>query len=312
MELGVVVSDLDRAADFYSEVVGMTEVQGFKAPAKVATDFGLTDNHPVVVRKFVLAEVKDCPGLKLMAFPKAEVAKPDQKFIHSTLGFSYLTLFVNDMGDAVARAEKAGVKILGKTPAKVGANNYLTVYKDPDGNFIELIGPAKTNLERFKGNKPEPKEASFFNAAKDGDVAALKTFLDKGQDIDEKQNDNVMAIGLAALFGQTDALKFLIEKGAEVNVQTKDGGTPLHGPSFFGRIEVVETLIAAGADVNIKNKQGLTPFDECSEPWNDSIAEKVDHLNAMIDLKVDVDEVKSGRLKVLALLKKHGAKSGSE
>ena len=31
-DLGVVVSDLDQAAEFYTKVVGMTEVQGFSAP----------------------------------------------------------------------------------------------------------------------------------------------------------------------------------------------------------------------------------------------------------------------------------------
>ncbi len=60
-DLGVVVSDLDQAAEFYKEVVGMTEVQGFSAPANVATSFGLTNNQPVVVRKFVMADVKDAP-----------------------------------------------------------------------------------------------------------------------------------------------------------------------------------------------------------------------------------------------------------
>ncbi len=153
-DLGIVVSDLDKAATFYKDVIGMTEVKGFTAPAQVATDFGLTDNQAVVVRKFVMADVKDAPALKLMSFPKVEVSKPKQKYIHSSLGFSYLTLFVHDMGAAVARAEKAGVKLAGKTPAKAGAKNYLTVYKDPDGNFIELIGPAKTNLERFAAKKP--------------------------------------------------------------------------------------------------------------------------------------------------------------
>ena len=100
-DLGVVVSDLDKAAKFYQDVVGMTEVKGFAAPANVATSFGLTDHQPVVVRRFVMADVKDAPSFKLMAFPAAPGAKPDQRFIHSTLGFSYLTLFVNDMDAAV-------------------------------------------------------------------------------------------------------------------------------------------------------------------------------------------------------------------
>ena len=150
LELGVVVADLEKSATFYSEVLGMTEVKGFSAPAAVATKFGLTDNQPIVGRKFVTAKVKDAPALKLMAFPDAQGKKPDQKFIHSTLGVSYLTLFVTDMGDAVERAKKAGVKMLGETPAKAGPQNYLTVFQDPDGNFIELIGPSKTSLEKPK------------------------------------------------------------------------------------------------------------------------------------------------------------------
>ena len=147
VEIGVVVSDLDKAAKFYTEVVGMTEIKGFSAPAQAATRFGLTDNQGITVRKFALADVKDSPALKLMSFPKIDVVKPDQKYIHSTLGFSYLTLFVNDMGAAVERAEKAGVKFLGETPAKLGGN-YLGVYKDPDGNYIELIGPSKKELSK--------------------------------------------------------------------------------------------------------------------------------------------------------------------
>ena len=149
MEIGFVVSDLEKAAKFYTDVVGMTEVKGFTAPAEVATKFGLTDNQAIKVRKFALADVKDSPALKMMSFPKLDVAKQDQKFIHSTLGWSYLTMFVNDMGDVVARAEKAGVKFLGETPAKIGGNNYLSVFQDLDGNYIELIGPAKTNLDKF-------------------------------------------------------------------------------------------------------------------------------------------------------------------
>ena len=62
IEIGFVVSDLDKAATFYTDVVGMTEVKGFTAPAEVATKFGLTDNQAIKVRKFALADVKDSPA----------------------------------------------------------------------------------------------------------------------------------------------------------------------------------------------------------------------------------------------------------
>jgi len=307
-DLGIVVSDLEKSVKFYKDVIGMTEVKGFTAPANVATSFGLTDNQPVVVRRLVMADVKDAPSLKLMAFPKAPGAKPDQRFIHSTLGFSYPTLFVNDMDAAVERAKKAKVKPLGQTPAKVGGNNYLTVYKDPDGNFIELIGPSTKNADPKRNNA----NAAFFEAARIGNVAALGQHLSNGQDIDAKQNGNVHAIGLAALFGHVEAVEFLIRNGANVDQQTKDGGTALHGASFLGRTKVVEALLKAGANVNIRNNNGITPLEECSEPWSDEISKKVDFLNRAIKVDVTAKGVEEGRPIVLKLLQTHASKSGPD
>ena len=97
IEIGFVVSDLEKSAKFYTEVVGMTEVQGFTAPAEVATKFGLTNNQAIKVRKFALSDSPGTPALKMMSFPNIDVAKQDQRFIHSMLGMSYLTMFVNDI-----------------------------------------------------------------------------------------------------------------------------------------------------------------------------------------------------------------------
>ncbi len=145
IDLGIVVRDLERSAKFYTEVVGLKEVNGFKVPGKVTGNFGLTDNQDVTARVFVALDAggKASSKIKMMAFPKAQGKAPDQKYIHSTLGVSYLTLFVTDMDAMMARLKKAGVKTLGKTPASIGGSNLLTVFRDPDGNFIELIGPSR-------------------------------------------------------------------------------------------------------------------------------------------------------------------------
>lgn len=145
VDIGIVVEDLEKSAKFYSEVLGLKEVQGFSVPAEKATSFGLTNRQPATVRVFVLDEQAGKPrtSLKLMAFPDAPGKKQDQAFIHSTIGVSYLTLFVTDMERAVARLKEAKVELLGETPASLGGNNYLTAFRDPDGNFIELIGPMK-------------------------------------------------------------------------------------------------------------------------------------------------------------------------
>ena len=40
-----------------------------------------------------------------------------------------------------ALLKKAGIKTLGETPVSLGTNSRLIAVKDPDGNFVELIGP---------------------------------------------------------------------------------------------------------------------------------------------------------------------------
>ena len=143
IDIGIVVKDLELSAQFYSEVIGLKEVEGFNVSKEAGKRFGLTDDQPLNIRVFLLGEASNSAKLKLMSFPNKHGKKSSQKFIHSTLGFSYLTIFVEDMTDLLNRLKKANVKLLGETPASLGDIGYLTVFKDPDGNFFELIGPMK-------------------------------------------------------------------------------------------------------------------------------------------------------------------------
>ena len=144
-DIGIVVKDLEKSAKFYTETLGMTEVKGFSVPAEKATGLGLTDNQPATIRVFVLDPKAKGPKtkFKLMSFPKAPGKMQDQKFIHSSIGISYLTLFITDMNKSVEKLKAAKVKLLGKTPTDLGGGNFIAVFHDPDGNYIELIGPKK-------------------------------------------------------------------------------------------------------------------------------------------------------------------------
>lgn len=144
IDIGIVVSDVKKSAEFYTKALGFTEVPGFDVSAEIGGGSGLTDNQPFKVRVFVLGDEPTATKIKLMEFPKAPGKKVDNKFIHSSLGFSYLTLFVSDMTASVERAGKAGAVIV-KKPYHLGGNNYLTLVNDPDGNIIEFVGPAKSD-----------------------------------------------------------------------------------------------------------------------------------------------------------------------
>jgi catechol 2,3-dioxygenase-like lactoylglutathione lyase family enzyme len=141
IDIGIVTRDLDKSAKFYTEAIGLKEIQGFSAPAELGKKIGLVDNHPLTVRVFVTDEIEGATRIKLMSFPDAGGTLPDRSYIHSTIGINYLTLFVDDMDQALERLKKADARLLGETPISLGGKTQLAVVRDPDGNFIELIGP---------------------------------------------------------------------------------------------------------------------------------------------------------------------------
>jgi len=142
IDIGIVVSNVEKAAKFYKDALGFTEVPGFDVSKEMGRDSGLTDSNAFHVRVFVLGDEPTATKIKLMQFADAPGKKIDNQFIHSSLGFRYLTISVSDSNAAVERAKKAGVVPI-KEPYQLGGNNYLTLLKDPDGNIIELVGPKK-------------------------------------------------------------------------------------------------------------------------------------------------------------------------
>ncbi|HXT58570.1 MAG TPA: VOC family protein [Pirellulales bacterium] len=147
IDVGVVVSDAKKAADFYTKALGFTEIEGFDVPAALGKDSGLIDGRPVHIRVLVLGEGETATKLKLLEFPDVKSKPVDNAFIHSTLGPSYLTIYVKDTTAALERAKKHGIKPRAKGPVELPKGFpqgvYLTVVNDPDGNFIELVGPKK-------------------------------------------------------------------------------------------------------------------------------------------------------------------------
>lgn len=141
IDIGVVVSDIDKSVAFYTDVIGFKEVQGFSVPGAQGKAIGIIDNLDVDIRVFTLGDDAQATRIKLMSFPKKPGVKPAQDYIHSTIGLSYLTIFVKDMNPSLERLKKARVKLLGESPVDLGGGTLLTAIQDPDGNFIELVGP---------------------------------------------------------------------------------------------------------------------------------------------------------------------------
>lgn len=147
VDFGIIASDVEKSAAFY-KALGFKEVEGFDVPVEMGEKSGLTDrNKPFHVRVFQLGDGDDATNVKLMQFAGTTIPKTDKTYIHSGFGVQYLTLYVDDMDAAVARARKAGAAPLAEGPYKLPPNFpegiWLTCVRDPDGNIVELVGPRK-------------------------------------------------------------------------------------------------------------------------------------------------------------------------
>ena len=148
IDLGMVVTDLEKSVRFYTEGIGFKAVKGFALPAAVADAAGLTDSKPLEVRVLSLGDGPGATKLKLMQIAGTAPRTGDNEFIHSHTGFRYLTIIVADQTAALARLEKMGVKPLKQSPVAIPETTapgglFLTCLRDPDGNIVELVGPKK-------------------------------------------------------------------------------------------------------------------------------------------------------------------------
>jgi outer membrane protein assembly factor BamB len=97
----------------------------------------------------------------------------------------------------------------------------------------------------FPPNAPE----ELWEAAKKGDVEAVKSQLAKGVDVNAKTDYGATALHFAADKGNVEVVKVLLKHKADVN--TKDtfySAKPLDWALMRNRVEVVQALVEGGAD----------------------------------------------------------------
>jgi catechol 2,3-dioxygenase-like lactoylglutathione lyase family enzyme len=138
--VGVICSDLDSSLKFYTELVGMVKVGGFDVDADFAKRSGLSNGKPFSVAVLKLEDSEQANQWKLMSFG-TKSAHSKQNFIQDDLGMQYITIMVKHLKPIIKRLKAANVKFLGDTPTQLNGDTQFLFVQDPDGNFVELIGP---------------------------------------------------------------------------------------------------------------------------------------------------------------------------
>jgi catechol 2,3-dioxygenase-like lactoylglutathione lyase family enzyme len=142
IQIGVITSDLQKSIDFYTKVIGMTKTGAFSVDETFAAKSGLTGGLRIDVTVLKLKDDPEAAEWKLLSFGK-EATHPPQKYIQDDVGIQYITIFVKSMKPFLERLEKHNVEHLEEMPTFLEDGRQFVLVQDPDGNFIELIGPAE-------------------------------------------------------------------------------------------------------------------------------------------------------------------------
>lgn len=138
--VGSVVTDLEKSVDFYTNIIGMKKTGSFSVDAEKAKELGLTNGKKIDVTVLKLEDSPQASEWKLMSFgTKTGHKKP--AYLDDDTGMQYITILVNHLDPIMKRIEKNNIKILSGKPSKLEENRFFILIQDPDGTFIELIGP---------------------------------------------------------------------------------------------------------------------------------------------------------------------------
>ena len=116
--------------------------------------------------------------------------------------------------------------------------------------------------------KNELGQTALMLAAQNGQTDLCNSLIDKGAEINAKDNGGKTSLSYAIVSYQLgestiDTARLLMERGADVNVKYNFGTTPLMDTSYYSslrinRTDMIKLLIVHGADVNAFDDQGHT------------------------------------------------------
>ena len=97
-------------------------------------------------------------------------------------------------------------------------------------------------------------------AAHAGNTEVVRLLIEKGAEINARNNVNGVALMPAAQMGNPATVKLLLEKGADAHLRNDYGYTALMYAASAERndLELIRVLLARGAEINVKAKDGET------------------------------------------------------
>jgi ankyrin repeat protein len=104
------------------------------------------------------------------------------------------------------------------------------------------------------------RDLRLVDAARDHDVAAVRSLLRAHADVRAAQPDGATALAWAAHWDELEMADLLIAAGADLDAANDFGVTPLALACVNGSAKMIDRLLGAGADPNRSRSNGETPL----------------------------------------------------
>jgi len=133
IDIGIVVKDLERAARFYGETLGLPVVREVEITEEKARKSGCAAGR-FRFKAFQAGDVQ----LKVV---QADAAPPTGGGkVDRATGFRYITFSVESVEETCKALRAAGVQLEGEI-TEVVPGRFIIFFQDPDGNLLECVGP---------------------------------------------------------------------------------------------------------------------------------------------------------------------------
>lgn len=136
LEPAIVCVNIDAMRDFYTRVLGFTEVSDAEATPEMSEMFGAAPNGYRIIR----VETAFGDRVKLIQ-PNNRKAKKSRSpsWVLQRRGFAYITFIVEEIDAVTARLIANGVKLVRPRPVEP-RKGFLAIFaEDLEGNFLEFV-----------------------------------------------------------------------------------------------------------------------------------------------------------------------------
>ncbi|EGO64920.1 ankyrin repeat domain-containing protein [Acetonema longum] len=109
-------------------------------------------------------------------------------------------------------------------------------------------------------NGPDRKSPPIVEAAKAGNLSAVRTLLDQGAHVNARDNWHRTLLIIAVQQEDLNIMQLLMSRSADVNAANKNGITALIAAVQRDNFDAIHRLVQAGAQVNQADRMGWNPL----------------------------------------------------